>query len=446
MCGKLYGSTPNYEDRLFLTQLAGGSMVRIYRFAGMRPDPSFASVIAAVPYDVVTAEEVRGIIAKNPETFLRVSRSDAELPDLAPDDDRVYKRARENFTALESDGRMKKDPTPSMYLYRVLQGGETFLGLCCCLDVDDYRKNNIRRHEQTRYDKEEDRTRHIKAVRAHDGPVVLLYRNTTGIYSFIESLVNLSPEPDEEVTSDTGILHQIFQITDREALDRLEVHFSSVLALYIADGHHRAKAALNVVDRLIATGKPAEGEVTRFMGVLFAHDRVRIHGYSRLLTDLGIYSPESFIKRLKDCFDVKKYGQVDGCKYNILPGILHPEKFHVFHVYLSGCWYECTRPVNINESPLNTLDVAILQKEVFETMFGITDPRGDARLQYLGGARPVSDLENLVNNGKYRVAFAMQPVRVDTVLSIADANGVMPPKSTWFEPKLLSGLIVHPFE
>ena len=419
-------------------------MVRIYRFAGVRPDPSVASVIAAVPYDVVTADEVRAITAKNPGTFLRVSRSDAELPGLAPDDDRVYQRARENFIALESDGRMKKDPAPCMYLYRVVQEGETFLGLCCCLDVDDYRKNSIRRHEQTRYDKEEDRTRHIEAVRAHNGPVVLLYRNTDGIFSFIESLVGLSPEG--EVTSDTGILHQIFRITDRNILDQLEAHFSSVPALYIADGHHRAKAALNVVDRRIAAGKPADSEVTRFMGVLFAHDRVKIHGYSRLLTDLGTFTPETLMNRLKDCFNIKEYGHVDGNSYNIPPRIISPEKFHVFHLYLSGHWYECTRTVDVTASPLDTLDVALLQKEVFETLFGITDPRGDARLQYLGGARPVSDLENLVDSGKYQVAFAMQPVGVDTVLSIADANGVMPPKSTWFEPKLLSGLIVHPFE
>ncbi len=164
-------------------------MVRIYRFAGVRPDPSVASVIAAVPYDVVTADEVRAITAKNPETFLRVSRSDAELPESAPDDERVYQRAHENFIALESDGRMKKDPTPGMYLYRVLQDGETFLGLCCCLDVDDYRKNNIRRHEQTRYDKEEDRTRHIEAVKAHNGPVVLLYRIQEGFFPSLNRLL-----------------------------------------------------------------------------------------------------------------------------------------------------------------------------------------------------------------------------------------------------------------
>jgi uncharacterized protein (DUF1015 family) len=276
--------------------------------------------------------------------------------------------------------------------------------------------------------------------------VVLLYRDSEGIFSFIESLIGEAVIPDAEVTTDTGILHQIFRITDRRVLDRLETHFSSVPALYIADGHHRAKAAMNVVDRRVAAGKPADGEVTRFMGVMFAHDRVKIHGYSRLLTDIGSCTPESFITGLKEYFDVREYGPVDGRGYNIPSRILHPGKFHVFHMYLDGNWFECTRPVNSCAPPLEVLDVAILQELVLQPMLGISDPRGDARLQYLGGARPVSDLEKLVDSGKYRVAFAMQPVRVDTVLSIADANGVMPPKSTWFEPKLLSGLVVHSFE
>ena len=419
-------------------------MVRIYRFAGVRPDRLFAGDIAAVPYDVVSADEVRAIIAKNPGSFLRVSRPDAELPELSPYDERVYQRAYDNFIALESDGRMKKDPAPSMYLYRVLQEGEIFLGLCCCLDVDDYRKNCIRRHEQTRYDKEEDRTRHIEAVKAHNGPVVLLCRNSEDIFPYIESLV--SPFPDEEVTSDSGVIHQIFRISDRSVLDWLEGFFSTVPALYIADGHHRAKAALNVVDRRIAAGKPADGEVSRFMGVMFAHNRVKIHGYSRLIRDLGTYTPDTFIARLKSCFTITNYGMVDGSGYNVPPQIHSPEKFHVFHMYLSGQWYECTRPVDSSASSLRSLDVTILQEQVLEPLLGITDPRGDARLQYLGGARPVSDLENLVDSGKFQLAFAMQPVKVETVLSIADANGVMPPKSTWFEPKLLSGLVVHTFE
>ena len=421
-------------------------MVKIYRFAGVRPVPAAAPEIAAVPYDVVTADEARAIIARNPKSFLRVSRADAELPDVPPHDDRVYARARETFVALEQDGLLKKDTAPGMYLYRVQQDGDTFLGLCCCLDVDDYRKNNIRRHEQTRYDKEEDRTRHIAAVRAHNGPVVLLYRDDDGIFPYIESQVARNEPAVAEVRTEQGALHQIFRIADPEILDLLESQFATVPALYIADGHHRAKASVNLADRIIASGKTPAREICRFMGVLFAHNRVKIHGYSRLLTDTGSYTPDTFIRKLGECFTVRPYGTVDGSGFNIPPAIANPGEYHVVHMYLAGTWYECTRPRDREADPLETLDVAVLQKHVLEDMLGITDPRGDARLQYLGGARPVADLEKLVDGGTYRLAFAMQPVQVETVLSIADTGGIMPPKSTWFEPKLLSGLVIHSFD
>jgi len=420
-------------------------MVKIYRFAGVRPVPSAAPEIAAVPYDVVTAEETRVAIAKNPKSFLRVSRSDAELPDIPPHDDRVYQRAHENFEALKHDGLMKQDTKPGLYLYRVQQGEDVFLGLCCCLDVDDYRKNNIRRHEQTRYDKEEDRTRHIEAVKAHNGPVVLLYRNTGDLFRSIESQLATNP-PVAEVRTEQGVLHQIFRITDPDVLSRLEDRFSSVDALYIADGHHRAKASVNLADRILASGNVPDPEICRFMGVIFAHDRVKIHGYSRLLTDLGRFTPETFLGALGQSFSVQPYGKLDSRGYNIPPKIACPEHYHVVHLYLGGRWYECTRPLDPDSTPLDALDVAVLQKHVLEEMFGITDPRGDARLQYLGGARPVSDLQKLVDSGEYKLAFAMQPVKVETVLAIADAGGVMPPKSTWFEPKLLSGLVIHSFD
>jgi len=420
-------------------------MVKIYRFAGVRPIPEAAPEIAAVPYDVVTAEEAREAIAKNPKSFLRVSRSDAELPDLSPHDDRVYQRAHENFEALKDEGLMKKDTEPGLYLYRVQQDGDTFLGLCCCLDVDDYRKNNIRRHEQTRYDKEEDRTRHIDAVKAHNGPVVLLYRNTGDLFSSIESQLTKNA-PVAEVLTGPGILHQIFRIADPKVISGLEQQFSSVAALYIADGHHRAKASVNLADRILASGKVPDPEVCRFMGVMFAHDRVKIHGYSRLLTDIGRFTPGAFLEALRGSFAVQPYGTLDGSGYNIPPKIANPEQYHVVHLYLGGQWYECTRPIAAGASPLQALDVAVLQEHVLEGMLGITDPRGDARLQYLGGARPVSDLQKLVDSGQYKLAFAMQPVKVETVLAIADAGGVMPPKSTWFEPKLLSGLVIHTFD
>jgi uncharacterized protein (DUF1015 family) len=414
-------------------------MVRLYPFAAVRPERNAAPMIAAVPYDVVTSDEARAIIEKNPQSFLRVSRSDAELSGISPNDARVYLRARDNFLALLADGRMKRDPTPSMYIYRVIHDGNTFLGLTCCFDVDDYRKNRIRRHEQTRYDKEEDRTRHIEATKTHNGPVVLLYRDKGDLFSFIESLVPAGAVPDTEVCMETGAIHQIFRLSDTEVVHQLEDRFSAVPFLYIADGHHRAKSAVNVADRYRGA-KPAD-EINRFLGVMFAQNRVRIHGYSRLLTDIGTHSNESFREGLMKHFDVAVYGHVDGRGFQIAPHIRDPGRYHIFHLYLEGCWYECSRRIDPKESSLRSLDVAVLQDYVLEGMLGITDPRGDARLQYLGGARPVGDLMRLVDSGEYVLAIAMQPVRVETVLDIADAGGVMPPKSTWFEPKLMSGLI-----
>jgi len=421
-------------------------LVKVYRFFGVRPDRTAAQEIAAVPYDVVTAEEARAIIGKKPRSFLRVSRPDAEMPDIPAQDARVYQRAKENFDALMAQGLMQQDATPGMYLYRVQQNGDTFLGLCCCLDVEDYRNSTIRRHEQTRYDKEEDRTRHIEATKTHNGPVVVLYRDPGTVFSFLQGLLTPATVPDAEVRGEQGGIHRIYRIADPGVLSRIEQEFQQVPSLYIADGHHRAKASVNVADRRIAAGLPGDGEVSHFMGVLFAQNRVRIHGYSRLLADIGAYTPATFLQDLRKYFEVTPYGNVRGAEFNIPPKIKKPERYHVMHMYLAGQWYECTRPLEKNAAPLDSLDVAVLQTWVLEGLLAITDPRGDARLQYLGGARPVADLEKLVDLGKYQLAFAMQPVKVETVLSIADAGGVMPPKSTWFEPKLLSGLVVHTFD
>lgn len=421
-------------------------LVKVYRFCGVRPDRAAAQEIAAVPYDVVTAEEARAIIGKKPRSFLRVSRPDAEMPGIPAQDARVYQRAKENFDSLMAEGLLQQDATPGMYLYRVQQNGDTFLGLCCCLDVEDYRNGTIRRHEQTRYDKEEDRTRHIEATKTHNGPVVVLYRDPGTVYSFLQGLVTPATVPDAEVRGEQGGIHRIYRIADPDVLSRIEQEFRQVPSLYIADGHHRAKASVNVADRRIAAGLSGDGEVSRFMGVLFAENRVRIHGYSRLLADLGAYTPAPFLQDLRKYFEVTPYGNVRGAEFNIPPKIKKPERYHVMHMYLAGQWYECTRPLEKNAAPLDSLDVAVLQTWVLEGLLGITDPRGDPRLQYLGGARPVADLEKLVDLGNYQLAFAMQPVKVGTVLSIADAGGVMPPKSTWFEPKLLSGLVVHTFD
>ncbi len=416
-------------------------MVGIFRFSAVRPAPAHAQGIAAVPYDVVSAEEARECIRKNCRSFLRVSRSDALLPDGSPYDPPVYNLARENFQGMVREGQMIQDGSPALYLYRVTDGGSCYLGLACCLDVDDYLSNHIRRHEATRYDKEEDRTRHIDTVNAHTGPVVLLYNDPGTIYTFIESQVTNGRKPVTTVRDEKGAVHEIFQISDDAVYHRIREMFQGV-DTYIADGHHRARAAVNVAEKRRANGDKSE-EARHFMGVLFSHRRVTIHGYSRLVTQQKKVPPETLLGKISQTFMVTSISGVDPAAYQVLTRDLYFTPHHVFHMYLNGIWYECSLPYEESAGPIDSLDVSVLQKLVLEKLLGITDPRGDMRLQYLGGARPVGDLEELVDRGEFMAAFSMQPVDVDTVLAIADAGCIMPPKSTWFEPKLLSGLLVH---
>ncbi len=417
-------------------------MVQIYRFAAVRPGQQYSEEIPSVPYDVVTVTEARECIEKKPLSFLRVIRSDAGLPDIAPDDERVYQRAREVFDGMLADGELQRDPEPGMYVYRATQNGEEFVGLVCCVAAEDYENRRVRRHELTRYDKEEDRTRHIDTVGANTGLVFLLYRDPGDISSYIQSLIE-EAEPDGSTTASPGVLHQVYRVTDDEVLSRLEDLFAAVPEAYIADGHHRARSAVNVAERRRDEGRFTE-EAGRFMVVLFAHDRVRIHGYSRLVVDLGNYTLPGFIGALlRSGWNIRPYGEIDTAGYHIPPLASTDEPVHVMHFYMEKTWYEASRAVADPTDLVGSLDVSVLQKEILEGMLGIADPRGDPRLHYMGGAKSLSGLERLVDSGEYALAIAMQPVGVETVLSIADADGVMPPKSTWFEPKLLSGLVVH---
>ncbi len=416
-------------------------MVHIYRFAAVRPAGRRAQEIASVPYDVVNEEEAREMIQENPLCFLRISRSDVLMPDTDPYADEVYETAKKTFENYCSEGIMVSDPVPAIYIYRVIQGADQYTGLCCCLDVQDYESGVIRRHELTRYEKEEDRTRHIDAVNANTGPVVLLYKVQEEVSAIIDTTIRSASEPVAEVSGPQGTIHRIYPITDSGVLDRLESLFAAIPGLYIADGHHRAKSAVNVAQRRSANG-PIPDETRRFMGVLFADNEVRVHGYSRLLSELNGYTNESFLDALRAVFTVSPYGNVDLKAYQIQPHS-DPLSYHVMHLYISGQWYECSRQRDPGTDNITGLDVAYLQDHVLTPLLGISDPRGDPRLQYLGGARPLADLQTRVESGEFVAAIAMQPVGVGTVFAIADAGYVMPPKSTWFEPKLLSGLMIH---
>jgi len=273
---------------------------------------------------------------------------------------------------------------------------------------------------------------------------VLLYRDPGEIFSYVESLIPAS-EPDASVKDDIGAVHEIFRVVDEESLSRVEEMFEAVPALYIADGHHRAKSSVNVARKRREEGTLTD-EAERFMAIIFAENRVKVHGYSRLITDLGDYTPESFISALSEIFELTRYGEIDETVFLIPPLKSSENALHVMHMYLGGVWYELSCPVENPDDVVASFDVSVLQKRVIADMLGISDPRGNPRLQYLGGARPLADLEVRVDSGSFAVAFSMQPVKVESVLSIADEGKVMPPKSTWFEPKLLSGLTVHKIE
>jgi len=419
-------------------------MVKIHPFTALRPELPLAPEVASVPYDVISAREAREIIRENPRSFLRVSRADAELPGIPPHADAVYLRARENLLALVEGGVLVRDEEPSLYLYQVGDGSRWVTGLVCTLEVDDYLGGTVKSHELTRLDKEEDRTRHIDTVNAQTGLVILFYRDAGGIGPGIGDLVPCAGTPFARVKTDGGIIHRVFRIRDPAGIARAVRLVSPLSRLYIADGHHRAAAAGNVALARRKAGKGG-GEADRFMAVLFPQDQMTIHGYSRLVTDLSGLSPESFRERLSRGFQVRQCTPGEKAERRVHDRVSTDR--HLFWMYLGGEWYEVTRP----KSPpapgaIPVLDVQVLQDEVLGPLLGIRDPRDDPRLQFLGGSRPRSDLEERVNGGEFAVAFALEPVGIGEVMAIADAGGIMPPKSTWFEPKLFSGLLVHPLD
>jgi uncharacterized protein (DUF1015 family) len=418
-------------------------MARIHPFTAVRPRPDLAREVAAPPYDVVSTHEAWDCIRRHPLSFLSVSRSDALLPQLPGSDPEVYRVARERFLQMIRDGVLARDDRPSLSLYRVDHGGMTFTGLVCTVEVEEYRTGVIRRHELTRYDKEQDRTRHIDTVNAHTGLVFLVYRDTAGIGSTIESLTRSRSDPVARVSTPSGAVHQVFRVEDPATISSLQHLLAPVDRLYIADGHHRAASAVNVALSRIAEGRSTP-ESGRFMAVLFSHDRLRIHGYTRLVTDLGGATPEGFLAEVANRFRVEDAPRPDPGATEFRPAGTPDVLTHVIHLYLSGRWYELTRrvPATLAGVP-PPLDVTSLQEGILGPVLGITDPRGDPRLQYIAGTIPFSSLEGMVDSGRFAAAFAMQPAAIGTVMSVADAGGIMPPKSTWFEPKLCSGLIVH---
>jgi uncharacterized protein (DUF1015 family) len=403
-------------------------MAALLPFRALRPAPEAAPAVASVPYDVVSTDEARDLAAGRPLSFLRVTRPEIDLPpETDPHSDAVYAQGVRNLEALKREAPLLLDDEPSLYLYRLRMGSHEQMGVAGCFSVDEYDRGLIKKHEKTRQDKEDDRTRHILELRAQTGLVFLTYRASAAVDEIVRRAAAAAPAYD--FAAPDGIAHMVWRLTtaDRDALVRA---FAALPALYIADGHHRAASAARVRDAL-ASGGRAPGEAGSFVAVAFPDRQVQILAYNRIVRDLNGRTAEAFLRDLHTTLRVQDGGPV-------------PARAGEVAMYLGGRWHRIVLPEAPAGAPLaDALDVQRLQRTVLEPLLGIGDPRTDRRIDFVGGVRGPSELVKLVDSGRAAVAFSMYPVSVGDLMAIADAGGIMPPKSTWFEPKLRDGLLTH---
>jgi uncharacterized protein (DUF1015 family) len=398
-------------------------------FSALRPPTDKAQEVASVPYDVVNTEEARAMAAGNPLSFLHVSRPEIDLPEGTDIySDAVYRKAAENFQRMRAEGTLEEESTPSIYLYRLVMGEHEQIGVVACCSVDEYDQDIIRKHERTRRDKEDDRTRHILSLRAQTGPVFLTYRPN----STLDMMVMETTMADAifNFAAPDGVEHTIWRVPDAV---RFVQAFREVPFLYIADGHHRAASASRARAELKAQNPAHDGdeEYNFFLAVLFPSDQLQILPYNRIVRDLNGLSEEDFLARVKERFNLTE---------SAAP---RPQSPGNWSMYLNGRWYGLSLQGAPPTDPIAALDVSVLQDNLLDPVLGIKDVRTDKRVDFVGGIRGTEELERLVRDGLAAVAFSMYPTTVDDLLRVSDAGGIMPPKSTWFEPKLRDALLIH---
>ncbi|MBQ7044373.1 MAG: DUF1015 domain-containing protein [Clostridia bacterium] len=404
-------------------------------FKAIRPVPERAQDVAALPYDVMNSDEAREMVKDNPYSFLHVDKAEVDL-DKSVDlyDKKVYLKARENLDKLVADGICEQDGAPCIYIYRQIMNGRSQTGLVGCTSIDDYINNVIKKHELTRADKEADRINHVDYCDANTGPIFLTYREDDFINTTVEKWKN-EHNPVYDFVSD-GVSNTVWVIDCPEIIKAITEKFASVDYLYIADGHHRAASAVRVGKMRREQNPEYTGneEFNFFLAVLFPSNELEIMDYNRVMKDLNGYTSEEFVEKIKEVCDVEAVG-TDAYK---------PKEKHTFGMFLDGMWYKLTAKAGTYDpnDPVDRLDVSILQKNVISPIFGIDDPRTDKRIDFIGGIRGLGELERRVNNDM-KIAFSMYPTTLDDLMDIADAGEIMPPKSTWFEPKLMSGLFIH---
>ena len=408
-------------------------MAEIRAFRGIRPAAGKEADIAALPYDVYNREEARKAVEGKPLTFLRIDRAETQLSEetdiYAPE---VYQKAKELLWGMVENGDFVQDDKPCYYLYELTMNGRSQTGIVACASIDDYLNGMIKKHENTRREKEEDRVRHVDICDAQTGPIFLAYRNQESLKKIVADVKTGAALFD--FTSEDGIRHRGWKIADTEKISAIYEAFHQMNALYIADGHHRAASAVRVgvKRREEHPGYTGEEEFNYFLSVIFPDDELMIMDYNRLVRELNGLTPEEFLSGIKKVFDVEKLDKAE-----------HPKRKGQVTLFLEDKWYLLTlKPEYENCDPVEGLDVSILQKQILEPVLGIQDPKTDKRIDFVGGIRGLSELERRVHTDM-KVAFAMYPTSIGELFAVADAGLLMPPKSTWFEPKLRSGLFIH---
>jgi uncharacterized protein (DUF1015 family) len=398
-------------------------------FAGLRPVAQHAADVVAPPYDVLNSAEARERARGKPYSFLHISKAEIDLPEgTNPYDDTVYKKAAENLQHQIQAGILQRDDCPCYYVYRLVMGEHVQTGIVAVASVKDYDSNRIRKHEYTRPEKEDDRVRQIDALNAQTGPVFLTYRHSSTIDNVVDKVCKGVPEYD--LTADDGVQHTLWVVDDPGLIETVTSTFDAMDCLYIADGHHRSAAASRV-----AAMRGGDGNASHdyFLTVIFPDNQMQILDYNRVVTDLNGLDQDQFLVKVAEHFTVTK-----------ADAAVKPQQTGEFGMYLAGQWYQLhIKPELVPADPVGQLDVSLLADLLIEPILGISDPRRDKRIDFVGGIRGLAELERRVDSGEMAVAFSLYPTGLGQLMAVADANEVMPPKSTWFEPKLADGLVSH---
>ncbi|MBN1115370.1 MAG: DUF1015 domain-containing protein [Oligoflexia bacterium] len=413
-------------------------MSTIRAFRAIRPKKEFAAKVASRPYDVINSEEARTEAGGNPYSFLHVVKSEIDLPeDTDIHDDLVYQKARQNLDKFISDGILFREEKPMLYIYSQTMNGRTQYGLVGCASVGEYENNIIRKHEFTRKDKEDDRCRHVETCNANTGPVFLTYRDNDSVNDTVSNWVK-NNAPEYSFTADDSVRHEVWVINCSETINEITGAFKKVPLLYVADGHHRSASAARVgrIKRDANKSHTGSEEYNFYLAVFFPASHLMIMDYNRIVTDLNGMPKEAFLNAVSEKFEIMKNG------------ISKPSQPKTFGMYMDGEWIQLKvkKGTYPEDDPVNSLDVAILQNNLLGPLLGIGDPRTDNRIDFVGGIRGMKELEHRVNSGKYKIAFSTYPVSLKELMNVSDAGMTMPPKSTWFEPKLRSGLLIHSLE